>query len=190
MRIVCKQLSAGLCANNLHVLESWLTQESQSSQSTLLINQCRPNMRNSSSGPDVEKQPLINSNRLEAVSSDVKKEMKETNIGPPLLQTFQLIGVCGCWLAASSGIILVNRHIMKELNFSYPVALSAWGLSVSCFVSWLLCDVFKTVPTVEGVNTHFFWTRIAPVGAAQGECLQLHACSRIASGVPEIPELD
>ena len=44
-----------------------------------------------------------------------------------VLHLVQVLGACAAWLTCSSGIILVNRYIMKELAFSYPMALSALG---------------------------------------------------------------
>ncbi len=81
----------------------------------------------------------------------------------------QLGAACLAWLAASSGIIVINRYIMRELGFGFPMALSAMGQCTSFLFSWLICDGLRLVPPPpDTVDTHFFLTRIAPVGAAQG----------------------
>eukprot|EP00199_Chlamydomonas_sp_CCMP681_P006641 CAMPEP_0119102752 /NCGR_PEP_ID=MMETSP1180-20130426/1381_1 /TAXON_ID=3052 ORGANISM="Chlamydomonas cf sp, Strain CCMP681" /NCGR_SAMPLE_ID=MMETSP1180 /ASSEMBLY_ACC=CAM_ASM_000741 /LENGTH=296 /DNA_ID=CAMNT_0007087083 /DNA_START=146 /DNA_END=1036 /DNA_ORIENTATION=+ len=71
------------------------------------------------------------------------------------------------WLSCSSGIIIINRYILTELQFGYPMALSALGQLVSCVVALIICDVFKMVPLVE-IDMEYFLQRIAPVGAAHG----------------------
>lgn len=62
---------------------------------------------------------------------------------------------------------------MRELGFSFPMALSAMGQMTSFAFSFILCDVVKAVPPADGVDMRFFLTRIAPVGAAQGVAMWL-----------------
>ena len=45
------------------------------------------------------------------------------------LAAVHLLLASGAWLAASSAIILVNRHVMVNLRFAYPMALSALGMA-------------------------------------------------------------
>eukprot|EP00199_Chlamydomonas_sp_CCMP681_P004904 CAMPEP_0119102804 /NCGR_PEP_ID=MMETSP1180-20130426/1424_1 /TAXON_ID=3052 ORGANISM="Chlamydomonas cf sp, Strain CCMP681" /NCGR_SAMPLE_ID=MMETSP1180 /ASSEMBLY_ACC=CAM_ASM_000741 /LENGTH=122 /DNA_ID=CAMNT_0007087157 /DNA_START=149 /DNA_END=513 /DNA_ORIENTATION=- len=59
---------------------------------------------------------------------------------------------------------------MRELQFGYPMALSALGQLVSCLVAWIICDVLRMVPPVD-IDMKYFLQRIAPVGAAQGVSL-------------------
>jgi hypothetical protein len=80
----------------------------------------------------------------------------------------RLAGMCCCWLTASSGIIIVNRRIMRELQFAYPMALSALGQGSSFLCAWIVCDRLKLVPPVDkSVDRRFYWARIVPLGAAQ-----------------------
>lgn len=100
------------------------------------------------------------------------QQQQAPTASPRSLYLLQLALVCSCWLAASSGIIILNRYIMKELAFSFPMALSAMGQAVSFSFSWFLCDVLKAVPAAD-IDMRFFLTRIAPVGAAQGVAMWL-----------------
>jgi hypothetical protein len=77
------------------------------------------------------------------------------------------------WLGCSSGIIIVNRIIIKDLGFAYPMAVSAIGQGTSFLVAWFICDVLKSVPAANSVDTRFFLTHIAPIGAAQGVAIWL-----------------
>lgn len=56
---------------------------------------------------------------------------------------------------------------MRELGFSFPVALSALGQGTSFIVAFCVCNVFKLVPPADTVDSRFFLTRICPLGAAQ-----------------------
>lgn len=38
-----------------------------------------------------------------------------------VMQLLQLLVASLSWLACSSGIIILNRYIMRELNFCYPM---------------------------------------------------------------------
>lgn len=48
---------------------------------------------------------------------------------------------CGAWMAASSALILVNKHCMSEDGFAFPMALSGLGMLFSGIASTLCCRV-------------------------------------------------
>ncbi|KAG2493819.1 hypothetical protein HYH03_008037 [Edaphochlamys debaryana] len=91
----------------------------------------------------------------------------------PQRRMFKTAGACVLWLVCSSTIILVNKYLMVDLNFKYPMAVAAMGMgfaSVACFV-W--CDLLRMVAPAVGVDNRFYWSRIFPVGACQGLTLFL-----------------
>mmetsp|Transcript_28892 Transcript_28892/g.73758 ORF Transcript_28892/g.73758 Transcript_28892/m.73758 type:complete len:342 (-) Transcript_28892:471-1496(-) len=84
------------------------------------------------------------------------------------VHTMQVLGACAAWLTCSTGIILVNRYIIKNLDFSFPMALSALGQLTSGTTAYIVCDLLHMVPPAEGVDLRFQLTHFAPVAAAQG----------------------
>lgn len=77
------------------------------------------------------------------------------------------------WLTCSSTIIIINKVIMVDLKFNYPMAVAALGTGFASLVCWVYCDLFGGAPPVKGVDVHFYWTRVFPVGACQGLTLSL-----------------
>ena len=49
----------------------------------------------------------------------------------------KLIAICALWFCASTGIILVNNHIMNGDHFHYPLLISMMGQSFSGTVIWI-----------------------------------------------------
>ncbi|KAK9865387.1 hypothetical protein WJX84_008174 [Apatococcus fuscideae] len=68
------------------------------------------------------------------------------------------------WMVVSSSLILVNKHLMSNDGFHYPMALSGLGMGFSAVASWLVCKVFKLVEAKKSISAHFYMTRIVPVG--------------------------
>lgn len=74
---------------------------------------------------------------------------------------------------ASSGAILVNKHIMIDLHFPYPAAVCAIGLIGTSIVSFIAVKVLRLVPTTQAVSLRFFVTYIVPTGLFQALSMQL-----------------
>ncbi|GIL76150.1 hypothetical protein Vretimale_5718 [Volvox reticuliferus] len=91
----------------------------------------------------------------------------------PQRKLFGALGACLLWLTCSSSIILVNKYIMVDLKFKYPMAVAAMGMGFASVATYVYCDLLKRVPPTIGVDTKFYWTRIFPVGACQGLTLFL-----------------
>ncbi|CAD7700495.1 unnamed protein product [Ostreobium quekettii] len=71
------------------------------------------------------------------------------------------------WMVVSSGLILLNKHLMVKDGFKYPMALSGMGMVFSAIASFLACRVFKVVTlkaATNAVTTKYFLTHIMPVG--------------------------
>jgi hypothetical protein len=78
-----------------------------------------------------------------------------------------------CRVIASSGAILVNKHIMIDLHFPYPASVCAIGLVGTSIVSWTAVRVLRIVPASTTVSLRFFITRIMPTGLFQALSMQL-----------------
>ncbi len=49
------------------------------------------------------------------------------------------VAACVGWMAVSSGLIMLNKHLMSTDGFHFPMALSCLGMSFSSVASWLCC---------------------------------------------------
>lgn len=67
------------------------------------------------------------------------------------------------------------RRLQVDLHFKYPMAVAAMGMGFASAACYVYCDVFHQAPPVKGMDHRFYWTRVAPVGACQGEPVQVHA---------------
>lgn len=68
------------------------------------------------------------------------------------------------WMSVSSLLILLNKHVMVDLGFKYPMTVSGLGMLMSGFLSYLSCRVFGFVKAENTVTIDFWATRILPVG--------------------------
>ena len=73
---------------------------------------------------------------------------------------------CAMYMLTGPALIITNRHIMKELDFPYPSALSSLGQLSSALVAWTLVHVTKTIRLEHRhrITARFYCTRILPVG--------------------------
>ena len=50
--------------------------------------------------------------------------------------------ITGCiWMAVSSGLIILNKHLMSTDGFHFPMALSGLGMLFSSVASYICCRV-------------------------------------------------
>ena len=84
-----------------------------------------------------------------------------------LLQAAKVLVACGLYLSIGPSLILVNRTLLKERKFNYPMALSGLGLLFSSAVSFLLVHL-RCVPREHRhqITTSFFMRNLLPIGAA------------------------
>jgi hypothetical protein len=82
----------------------------------------------------------------------------------------------GFYMVTGPALIIVNRTILKDVGFSYPILLSALGQGLSGLTSRVLIDVFGVVKM--DVHTRelasdwkFVMTSFVPVGACQALAL-------------------
>ena len=78
-------------------------------------------------------------------------------------------------MVTSALIIILNRHIIRELQFPFPWVLTGWGLGVSGLLSFLLCRVGFVPVRAKGriLTPRFFFVETLPVAlcTAVGMCL-------------------
>ena len=70
------------------------------------------------------------------------------------------VGASVAWMVVSSSLILVNKHLMSNDGFHYPMALSGLGMGFSALASWLVCKV---------------WLSTKPSSQLRATCI--HVCS-------------
>eukprot|EP00879_Flechtneria_rotunda_P014732 GHRR01015394.1.p1 GENE.GHRR01015394.1~~GHRR01015394.1.p1 ORF type:complete len:146 (+),score=21.24 GHRR01015394.1:161-598(+) len=71
------------------------------------------------------------------------------------LQQLTVVMACLCWIAASSGAILVNKHIMVDLNFPYPSTVAAIGMVGTSLVTFIIVRILRLVPATQKVSLKF-----------------------------------
>jgi len=86
---------------------------------------------------------------------------------------------CAGYLLVGPALIFLNRYIMKELKFAYPMSLSGLGLVFSSVISFILVKVWGVceLKYANVVDTKFYLTRIVPVGL--GGVLTLNFGNRV-----------
>lgn len=78
-------------------------------------------------GPDPEETPTDKNDRAEARNRR--------------MEAVKTIFACAVYLSVGPALILVNRHILKEVGFDYPMALSGLGLIGAWLSSVFLIQV-------------------------------------------------
>ncbi len=98
---------------------------------------------------------------------------KATKKAGGFTHVLKIIVYCGAYLAIGPTLILVNRSIMREHGFHYPMALSGLGLIFSSIVSFALVHCCHVVQLAQSKRVTFeFYTRnMVPIGAAMAATL-------------------
>ena len=78
------------------------------------------------------------------------------------------------WVGVSNSLVLLNRHILVELDFRFPVLLTSLGQVFSLAATVLLRATTNFVPPREDVTPEFWTTRVLPIG--------LFSCGTLALG--------
>lgn len=108
------------------------------------------------------KQPRnSNSNSsLNALLSKVTGSVSNAGV----IRVLAALGVSVGWMFVSSLLILVNKHILKDLKFGYPMTVAGMGMFTSGLLSFVLCRVTKVVEAKAVVTTSYWIRGIMPVG--------------------------
>lgn len=84
------------------------------------------------------------------------------------------------WMAVSSGLIMLNKHLMSTDGFHFPMALSGLGMVFSSVASYLACRV-RARPAAQ-----FFWLNVLVCAGTFHSCaLCWHATSLSGSAVAD-----
>lgn len=77
-----------------------------------------------------------------------------------------LIAVFACvaYMGSASSLILLNKYILSNDGFSYPMALSSLGMGFSSIAAHIYCHAFGLNSDGAQVSTYDFVTRFMPVG--------------------------
>ena len=80
--------------------------------------------------------------------------------------------LCSLFMVVGPALILLNKHIMTELNFPYPLFLSGLGIAFSSVVaSFIVHSGYVKLERKEEVAGSLFYRRVLPVGVASAGTL-------------------
>ena len=91
--------------------------------------------------PGPEEQLIIQVGDTGDGDNDNKK-----NEATPYVQMLQTAVYIVIFMVVGPTLILVNKHILSELNFKFPMLVAGLGQAMSAFGSWIVFSVLKLVP--------------------------------------------
>ena len=87
-------------------------------------------------------------------------------------QSFKTFIVCATYMVVGPSIILLNKYILQNLHFPYPIFLSALGVLFSGLFSHVLVRLdivpLKCADSIQGI---LWYKRVLPVGFASASTL-------------------
>jgi hypothetical protein len=78
-----------------------------------------------------------------------------------------LVGSISLFMLSGPILVLVNRHILKETDFKYPMCVAGMGVLCTSIFSHVLIDVLKVATVNKNRGKSFFLYSCLPVGACQ-----------------------
>lgn len=100
-------------------------------------------------------------------SPNAAKDAGRSSIGAQLWRASSIIAACVLYLSIGPSLIIVNRTILKERSFNYPMAVSGLGLLFSSAVSFVLVHAGCVRNEHAPMVTRTFWLyNLLPIGAA------------------------
>lgn len=78
-----------------------------------------------------------------------------------------VLASCSLFMLAGPILVLVNRQILKETEFKYPMCVSGLGVLCTSIFAHLLVDVLKVAEIKKNHDSSFFLKSCLPVGACQ-----------------------
>jgi drug/metabolite transporter (DMT)-like permease len=91
------------------------------------------------------------------------------SMGYPLLHT---LFICVLFMTVGPSLIMVNQHILKALDFPYPMFLAGLGVVSSGFVAWLAVKLgYVQIQRAEAIEGALWYRRVFPVGLAHAGTL-------------------
>lgn len=90
---------------------------------------------------------------------------------------------CIAYMGSASSLILLNKYILSNDGFGYPMALSSLGMGFSSIASHVYCKAFGLNSEGAQVSMYDFTTRFMPVGFFMALSLYTGNLVRRARGV-------
>jgi drug/metabolite transporter (DMT)-like permease len=92
-----------------------------------------------------------------------RKAHEDTAPRPPgYVKVLLAVASSVSWMIVSTLLILLNKHIMVDIGFKYPMTVSSMGMAASGCFSYICCRM-KWVEAKQTVTTRFYLTRISPI---------------------------
>lgn len=97
-----------------------------------------------------------------------------TSISPSSspVTTVIAVAICGLYLIVGSALIYLNQHILKSLDFPYPMFLSGMGVLASGLYAYTAVTLgFAPLNRVDAIGGWLWYKRVFPVGLASAGTL-------------------
>ena len=101
--------------------------------------------------------------------NDEELESKETsqNVTAWVLTILKTLVLCIIFMVVGPALILLNKYVMTELHFPYPLFLSGLGITFSSMVARFIVYLgYVKLERKEEVAGDLFYRRVLPVGVA------------------------
>lgn len=86
--------------------------------------------------------------------------------------TLQAVFICALFMVVGPSLIMLNQHILKALNFPYPMILSGMGVLASGLFARLMVTLgVAQVHRTEAIEGWLWYKRVLPVGMASAGTL-------------------
>eukprot|EP00798_Chlamydomonas_sp_ICE-L_P021077 gene21077-27958_t len=114
--------------------------------------------------------PTLNSKRRDdlddgmPIRTGLKRSAEAYAHSASRTQSIFVLVVCIAWMAVSSGAIMINRSLMVDLGFRYPVTVAWLGLLTSTALASIWVELMIPKSHRQQVTRHDYFTRIVPVG--------------------------
>ena len=80
------------------------------------------------------------------------------------------VGLCSLYMAVGPSLVVLNKHILSEVGFRYPMLLSSLGLIFAALTAHILAAA-GLLPIQKKIGISFWLQRVLPVGACHAATL-------------------
>ena len=89
-----------------------------------------------------------------------------------VMKNAKTIGICILYMFLGPSLILLNKYILSDLGFPYPMFLSGLGVAVSAIVARVVVALgYVQLSKKEAVEGSLWYRRVLPVGLAHAATL-------------------
>jgi len=119
--------------------------------------------RSSDDRPSDEEQSLISEEQGKAPAAHAPSH----DLGPRVRRAAYVVCACALYLSIGPSLIIVNRTILRDRKFGYPMAVSGMGLLFSAAVSMVLihCGCVRREHQSQ-ITLGFCMSNLVPIGGA------------------------